>query len=53
MLRVKDTVKSIKFYTEIYGMTLINESHYPENKFSLYFLATLNEGVKAPEDDKS
>lgn len=30
MIRVKDPVKSLKFYQEICGMSLIRESHYPE-----------------------
>lgn len=48
MLRVKDPVKSIKFYTEKLGMTLLRESHYSD--FSLYFLASLQpDGDKPPE----
>ena len=28
MLRVKDPKKSLAFYTEIMGMTLVNEKHF-------------------------
>ena len=36
---MKDPKKSVDFYTSHFGMKLIHESHFPENKFSLYFLA--------------
>eukprot|EP00123_Amoebidium_parasiticum_P020327 comp4764_c0_seq1/m.899 comp4764_c0_seq1/g.899 ORF comp4764_c0_seq1/g.899 comp4764_c0_seq1/m.899 type:complete len:327 (-) comp4764_c0_seq1:236-1216(-) len=48
MMRIKDPAKSIPFYTEHFGMTLIAENHYPDAKFSLYFLITLPEGQVAP-----
>ena len=38
MLRVKDPKASIKFY-EFLGMKTIDQIDFPENKFSLYFLA--------------
>ena len=37
MLRVKDATKSLHFYKDILGMTLLKEKHY--DTFSLYFLA--------------
>ncbi|VDB83243.1 unnamed protein product [Peniophora sp. CBMAI 1063] len=37
MLRVKDPKASIKFYTEVLGMTLVDE--HPSDDFTLYFLA--------------
>ncbi|KZT65373.1 glyoxalase I [Daedalea quercina L-15889] len=37
MVRVKDPEASIKFYTEVLGMTLL--SHYKFDSFTLYFLA--------------
>lgn len=49
MLRVKDPKKSLAFYTEIMGMTLVNEKHFDEAKFSLYFLGTFPEGTKLPD----
>ncbi|KAJ1848130.1 Lactoylglutathione lyase [Coemansia sp. RSA 2703] len=38
MYRVKDPKASLKFYSEILGMQLVDEHHNPEAKFSLYFL---------------
>ncbi|KAJ2783636.1 Lactoylglutathione lyase [Coemansia interrupta] len=38
MYRVKDPKASLKFYSEILGMKLVDEHHSPEAKFSLYFL---------------
>jgi lactoylglutathione lyase len=44
MLRIKDPVKSLKFYSEHLGFTLIDTFDFPQWKFSLYFLTTLPEG---------
>ncbi|OMH82833.1 Lactoylglutathione lyase [Zancudomyces culisetae] len=44
MYRVKDGPKSVKFYTEVMGMKLINEMHDEKNKFSLYFLGYEDKG---------
>lgn len=41
MLRVKDPVKSLAFYTGVLGMSLLRHSQYPDAKFDLYFLAKL------------
>jgi len=38
MLRVGNLQRSIEFYTEIMGMTLLRQKDYPEGKFSLAFL---------------
>ncbi|MCK4743002.1 MAG: lactoylglutathione lyase [Sulfuriflexus sp.] len=38
MLRVGDLQKSIKFYTEILGMTLLRQKDYPDGKFTLAFV---------------
>jgi len=48
MLRVKDPVASVRFYTEHFGMSLVNELHFPGAKFSLYFLASLPPGTEMP-----
>ena len=38
MLRVGDLQRSIAFYTETLGMTLLRQKDYPDGKFSLAFL---------------
>tara|TARA_B100000446_G_scaffold61006_3_gene57456 strand:+ start:10299 stop:10664 length:366 start_codon:yes stop_codon:yes gene_type:complete len=38
MLRVVDLEASIKFYTDIMGMTLLRKNDYPEGRFTLAFL---------------
>lgn len=46
MLRIKDPSKSIPFYTDIMGMTVIDALDFPNYKFKLYFLTTLPEGER-------
>ena len=43
MLRVKDPVKSLAFYTGVLGMTLQAVKKFPAAEFDLYFLAKLTE----------
>tara|TARA_R110000824_G_scaffold7892_4_gene35816 strand:- start:40083 stop:40466 length:384 start_codon:yes stop_codon:yes gene_type:complete len=38
MLRVTDLAKSIDFYTNIFGMTLLRKKDFPEGKFTLAFI---------------
>jgi lactoylglutathione lyase len=38
MLRVGNLQRSIKFYTEILGMTLLRQKDYPDGEFTLAFL---------------
>lgn len=38
MLRVVDLEASLKFYTEILGMTLLRKKDYPDGKFTLAFV---------------
>ncbi len=38
MLRVGNLERSIKFYTEILGMSLLRQKEYPDGKFTLAFL---------------
>jgi len=38
MLRVTNLERSLSFYTEILGMSLLRKSEYPEGKFTLAFL---------------
>lgn len=47
MLRIKDPVKSLAFYTGVLGMTLLRHSQYPDAKFDLYFLAKLTTDERA------
>jgi lactoylglutathione lyase len=49
MLRIKDPLKSVKFYTENFGFKLLHQYDFPEWKFSLYFLGILEEGQAWPE----
>jgi len=41
MLRVKDPIQSVKYYTSNFGMKLLAKYDFPDSKFSLYFLANL------------
>lgn len=43
MLRVGDLDRSIAFYTEVLGMTLLRRKDYPEGKFTLAFVGYGNE----------
>jgi lactoylglutathione lyase len=38
MLRVGDLERSIAFYTDVLGMTLLRRKDYPEGRFTLAFL---------------
>jgi lactoylglutathione lyase len=38
MIRIKDHEKSLKFYQEVFGMTLLRKSENEAAKFNLYFL---------------
>ena len=38
MIRIKDKEKSLKFYQEVMGMTLIRTIENAANEFNLYFL---------------
>ncbi|EDQ85719.1 uncharacterized protein MONBRDRAFT_11616 [Monosiga brevicollis MX1] len=54
MLRVKDIEKSLHFYRDCMGMTVVSERHFGPDSgdFSLFFLAHLPEGVQAPADQE-
>lgn len=49
MLRVKDPAAALDFYSRVLGMRLLRKLDFPEMKFSLYFLAHLDDGSKVPE----
>jgi len=38
MLRIKDPAKTIPFYRDVLGMTLIDQFDFPDMEFSLYFM---------------
>uniref|UniRef100_A0A8C7IRW4 Lactoylglutathione lyase n=1 Tax=Oncorhynchus kisutch TaxID=8019 RepID=A0A8C7IRW4_ONCKI len=51
MLRVKDPLKSLDFYTRIMGMTLLQKIDFPSMFFTLYFLG-YEEKKEIPTDVK-
>ncbi|MAF89645.1 MAG: lactoylglutathione lyase [Bdellovibrionaceae bacterium] len=53
MLRIKDPEASNKFYQDVLGMSLVRKLDFEEWKFSLYFLAYLEEGEKVPSEEKA
>ena len=53
MLRIKDPVASVDYYTKNYGMTLLAKCDFPQWEFALYFLATLPEGTTYDLDPNS
>ena len=51
MLRVRDPERSVAFYRDVLGMTLLRRFDFPEAKFSLYFMAYLRpEDGTVPDD---
>jgi len=44
MLRVGDMQRSLQFYIDVMGMTLLREEEYPEAEFSLAFVGYGDEG---------
>ena len=38
MLRIKDPSRSVSFYQEVLGMTLLDQFDFPDMEFSLYFM---------------
>ena len=51
MLRIKDPDRSLAFYSEILGMTLLKKLDFPEMKFTLFFLGYVRADDKPiPED---
>ena len=47
MLRVVDLDKSIEFYTNVLGMTLLRRKDYPDGKFTLAFVGYGDESETA------
>lgn len=50
MLRIKDPLRSLDFYTRVMGMRLLRKLDFPEMNFSLYFLYRAKAGEAPPED---
>lgn len=48
MLRIKDPQKSVAFYTDVLGMTLLERFDFPAMEFTLYFMGYPSEAI--PED---
>lgn len=50
MLRVKDPQVSLDFYTRVMGFSLVRRADHPDAKFSLYFLALMDDDADIPDD---
>lgn len=50
MLRVRDPERSVAFYRDVLGMTLLQRLDFEEMRFSLYFLGYLGPGEEVPQD---
>ena len=50
MLRVKDPVVALDFYTRVMGLRVLRRLDFDEMKFSLYFLAHVASENDVPED---
>eukprot|EP00854_Cymbomonas_tetramitiformis_P018966 gene18966-22669_t len=46
MIRIKDPEKSIAFYKDVLGMTLVDKYDFEQWKFSLYFMQSLPESAE-------
>lgn len=52
MMRIKDPVRSVKFYSDVLGMTLIKKLDFPEMEFALYFMGYVRpSNDPIPEDE--
>ncbi len=47
MLRIKDPQKSVAFYTDVLGMTLLERFDFPAMEFTLYFMGYPSEAIPA------
>lgn len=51
MLRIRDPQRSLAFYRDVLGMTLLDQFDFPDMKFSLYFLGYRQAGDAALPTD--
>jgi lactoylglutathione lyase len=51
MIRIKDPAKSLPFYTDVLGMSVIKSKEIPAAGFNLYFLS-YDERFPGPEPDE-
>lgn len=47
MIRVGDLERSLRFYTEVLGMSLLRKKDYPDGKFTLAFIGYAPESEQA------
>ncbi len=53
MLRIKDPKRTLKFYSEVLGMTLVKRLDFDEMQFTLYFMACISPEQKAQWSEDS
>lgn len=51
MLRIRDPLASLDFYTRVLGFTVVRKRDYPEAAFSLYFLVLVDDPSQIPADE--
>ncbi|TDK18866.1 lactoylglutathione lyase [Luteimonas aestuarii] len=53
MLRIKDPKASLDFYTRVLGFTLVRKNDFADAKFSLYFLAMVDDAGAIPSEPRA